>query len=319
MAQNGPLAAIAALIVVVVIAAGATGGYLYVHSKPTTTSGPRLVQLNDNVTVDYIGIYGSGPDVGKVFDTSLYSVATNNASYPKSLTYHFRGAPGNFTPLAVHVGPSTPSNGYSFAGKSFIQVVPGFWQGLEGFAGNVTHLAIVPPALGYGEPNPACFRTLPLSQQFPIFQTLQGTQFSAKYPGTLATTGASFNDPTYGWKVLILSANATSVSLENVATVGETSQSAGWPTLVTDVTSTPDGTGRITVLNELTPSEAGHIAGHAAQGPCVGSGGGTFIVTAVNPQNGTFTESFNQEVQGAILLFVVTVLNVYAPPKGLVA
>src|SRR5215472_15232248 len=110
------------VLVVVVAGAGASSAYLYYHYPPTHPSAPRAVHLGDNVTVNYAGLYGSGPEAGRVFDTSFYTVGTNDASWPKSIEFHARGSlPSNYTPLAVHVGGNTPQSGYSLGNLSFIQ------------------------------------------------------------------------------------------------------------------------------------------------------------------------------------------------------
>jgi FKBP-type peptidyl-prolyl cis-trans isomerase 2 len=318
MAETPSYLVILVVVLVVLVGAGATGAYLYLHNRPASAPTTLVVQANDNVTVNYIGIFGSGPEQGKVFDTSLYSVAINNATYPKSLQYHGRGAAANYTPLAVHVGDNTPSAGYSYAGLSFIQVVTGFWQGLLGLPGNYTRLVSVPPSLGYGSQDPSCLRTLPLTVHVPIVERMRGTNFTAMYPGVLATTGASFNDPTYGWPVLILSANQSFVTIENLPPVGWTTDHGGWPITVTNITTTANGSGQITVRNELTSSDAGLTGGHVSNGLCSSQSNGQYIISAVNFANGTYTEDFNQEVRGQTLLFAVTVVNIYAPAPTLV-
>ncbi|HUI38080.1 MAG TPA: hypothetical protein VLY85_00450 [Thermoplasmata archaeon] len=310
MAQAPSALAFVFLVAVVLVAGGAVGAYVYVHSLPVKSPAPFVVHQGDNVTVNYIGLFGSGPDDGKVFDTSLYSVATNQALFPKALQYQPRGAPGNYTALPVHVGPNTPSSGYSFNNQSFIQVVTGFWQGLVGLQGNQSHVVVVPPSLGYGPESPACLESEPLVVEVPIVVTEPGAAFAVQYPGVLATTGATFDDPTYGWPVYIFSANASSVTLENLAYVGETSSKPGWTVEVTNVNVTANGTGLITVRNEITPTDIGHLAGTVTSGRC---GSTSYIISAVNYSAGTYTKDFNREVTGQTLVFVVTVIDIYRP------
>jgi hypothetical protein len=299
------------LIVVVVVGAGTGAGYLYYKNHPAASSPPRLVQIGDNATVTYIGILGSGPEQGKVFDTSVYSVAINNATYPKALQFGFRGGPSSYTQLGVHVGHINQAN-YTLNNYSFVQVVPGFWQGLVGAPTNVTQTVVVPPALGYA--HYSCSVVRPLEVELPVFATYIGTQFQKVYPGVLATTGATFADPQYGWTVQILSANATSVSVQNLAQVGQVSHPNGWPVMVTNVTSTPNGSGQITVENELSGTDAGHIQGSSATGPtCGGQSATRYIVTDVNVTAGTYTEDFNQEVAGQTLIFLVKVVDLFPP------
>ncbi len=68
-------------------------------------------------------------------------------------------------------------------------------------------------------------------------------------------------------------------------------------------------------MNELSPAQAGHLLGTDFNGsaPCTSSNG-EFIVSAVNPAAGTYTENFNEAVTGQILIFVITVVNIYPPP-----
>jgi FKBP-type peptidyl-prolyl cis-trans isomerase 2 len=304
-------------IVLVIVAAAAGSAVLYYVQTVKPVAAPKTVALGDNVTVDYTGIFGSGPEQGRVFDTSVYSIATNDA-YPKALTFHSRGSAQNFTPLDVFVGSNAPSSGYSLGGKSFIGVVTGFWQGLIGLTGNQTRTITVPPALGYGPDNPACEATAPLTYTLPVVRTMSGGEFATLYPGQLATTGAEFADPHYGWPVLIFSANATSVTIVNQPTVGEVSDPSGWSVLVTAVQPTANGTGTITLVNQLSPSDAGHVLGHdyAGTGPCSSQAHGQFIVSAVDPAAGTYTENFNQEVQGQTLIFQVKVIDIFPPGTG---
>jgi FKBP-type peptidyl-prolyl cis-trans isomerase 2 len=303
------------LIVVVLIAAGAGTALLYFHNRPTSAKGPSIVAVGDNVTVNYIGIFGSGADSGRVFDTSLYSVASSSAAYPKSLEFSARNGAANYTPLAVHVGGHTPQSGYTLGGQSFIQVVTGFWQGLVGLQGNQTKAVVVPPALGYGPENPACIQKLPLSLQLPVLRTMAGTTFQKLYPTALAASGTEFRDPHYGWNVLILAANASFVTIENEAVAGTTSSPSGWPLLVANVSSTANGTGSITLVNELNPQSAGRIVGtdYLGTGPCSAQAHGKFIVTAVDLAHGTYTVDYNSEVTGQTLIFLVTVVNIYHP------
>lgn len=302
-----------ALVVVILVGAGIGAGILYLHFRPAAAPPVSTVAVGDNVSVNYIGIFGSGPEQGKVFDTSIYSVAVDSIGYPKALQFHLRGTAANYTPLDVHVGGSTPSGGYSLGGKNFISVVTGFWQGLVGLPGNASRSVPVPPALGYGPTNPACLAVRPLTYTVPVLVTMSGVAFSKTYPGVTAVTGAEFPDPHLGWPVVILAANASFVTVENAPPLGWTASPAGWPVTVTSVTSTANGTGAITLTNELFPSQAGHLEGtdYLGNGPCSSQASGKFIVSAVDVGGGTYTEDFNPEVQGETLIFIVTVVGIY--------
>ncbi|MFI5414988.1 MAG: hypothetical protein ACHQ16_04900 [Candidatus Lutacidiplasmatales archaeon] len=300
------------LIVVVLVGAGVGTGYLYYHNRPAAAPNTRLVEIGDNVTVSYIGVLASGPEQGKVFDTSVYQVATNNATWPKALQFGFRGAASAYTLLGVHVGTINSAN-ETLNNYSFSSVVPGFWQGLVGIPTNTSHTIVVPTSLGYAAY--PCSSVHPLQFQLPVVQTFAGKVFQATYPGVLATTGATFTDPHFGWQVVILSANSTSVTVQNIAQVGQVSHPSSWPVMVTNVSTAANGTGEITLVNELSPSQAGHIMGTSSPGLVCGGGSPStrFIISAVNLTAGTFTEDFNQEVGGQTLIFIVKVIDLFPP------
>lgn len=312
--------ALLSIVLVVVVAAGGLAGYVYYTERPMSPPVGQTVSLDDNVTVNYIGLFGSGPEAGKVFDTSIYSVATDPIGYPKSLDFQLRGDAKNYTPLPVHVGPNTPSSGYTLGNLTFIGVVTGFWQGLLGMPGNQTRTLVIPPSLGYGPESASCLVRAPLVFSVPIVQTYLGGYFLAHFPGVLAAPGAPFTDPEYGWSAIVLSANVSYVTIERLPEVGQVSYPHGWPQIVSSISPTANGSGNITVRNELTASGAGHIAGVNGTAPagCPGASS-KFIVSAVDLVNGTYTEDYNQEVQGQTLIFQVSVVNIFAKSAGTVA
>ncbi|MCI4367852.1 MAG: hypothetical protein L3K08_08875, partial [Thermoplasmata archaeon] len=150
-----------------------------------------------------------------------------------------------------------------------------------------------------------------------IVRTMPGNQFQKLYPGALAATGSQFSDPHYGWTILVLSANSSYVTIENLPHVGESASPAGWPVVVTNITATANGSGSITMVNQLGPAQAGHLLGKdfLGTGPCTSQVGGTFIVSGVDPGRGVYTADFNPqgELQGQTLIFVVTVIDDFPP------
>ena len=305
MAEPRTSPVLAIILVVIVLVAGVGGiAYLYFYEnhKSPVSSG-LIVQVGDNVTVNYIGLFAQGPQQGRVFDTSEYSVALNNASWPKALGYSPRGAESNYTPLGVHVGPNVPSGGYTLGGQTFGSVVPGFWQGLVGLPGNRTHYITVPPALGYSFVNASCYVTRELTTTFPVLVTVTPGQFAGLFPNVSATAGTVFTDPLYGWSDAILSTNSSSVTYENLPTIGATSAPNGWAVLVTNITAST-----ITLVSQLSPSQAGLVLGHGSGTFC---GSSTFIVSQVNLAAGTYVEDYNQEVSGQTLIFIVSVVDIY--------
>ncbi len=300
--QRRSFTALAILVVLAVVAGGIGAGVLAVVNSAPPGRGPATVALGDNVTVNYIGIMGSGPQIGRVFDTSIKSVALDNFSYPKTVEFTLR-ALANYTPLPVSVGPNVPSSGYNTSNLTFVGVVPGFWRGMLGLAVNQTRSITVPPALAYGSPNASCFRTAPLKYTLPVVDVVSASNFSTAYPNVTAVVGTTFVDPTYRWTDLVLSVNATAVAVENVVSAGWVASPNGWPVEVTNVTSST-----ITLVNQLNSTNVGLVSGKVTTAVCDET---QYIVSAVNETAGTYTLDYNPEVAGATLIFVVTVVKIY--------
>lgn len=292
------------LAVVVVVAAGIGAAVLYEFQKPKATASLLVVHVGDNVTVNYIGEFGSGAQKGRVFDTSIYSVSRNNASYPKSLEYTPRATRASYTPLGVHVGPNAPSSGYTIGNLTFGSVVTGFWQGLVGLPANHTQTITVPPNVGYGPLNGSCVRTEQLVVTVPVLSFVPAAQFASLYPNVSAKVGVVFADPTYGWNDTIFALNSTTVTVQALVTVGASSSPQGLPYVVTSINTTS-----IVLSSQLTPANYGLYLGHAATGGLCGKT--QFLVNSVNLAAGTFVENFNPEVQGETLDFIVTVVAIY--------
>lgn len=307
MAETRPPRTLAIVLAIIVVAAGGGGiGFLYYENHRPGPSGPLTVQVGDNATVNYIGIFGAGPQVGRVFDTSEYAVAMNDLAWPKSLLYTSRGAsPANYTPLPVYVGSTAPAAGYTVGNLTFSSVVTGFWQGLVGLPGNQTHYVTVPPSLGYSFVNRSCFVTQPLTYTKPVLVTLTPAGFASAFPSVTATPGLEFTDPLYGWPDLILTVNATAVAYENLPSLGMTTSPSGWSVAVTSITSTT-----ITLVNQLSPGQAGLVKGKSTASIC---GTTSFIVSQVNLGASTYTEDFNTEVAGQTLIFIVSVVDIFPP------
>ncbi len=306
MAQGPPsFAFLVFLVALVVIGGGVGAGLLYEHNHPKRPAGPLTVAVGDNATVNYIGFFGSGPELGKVFDTSIKSVAFDNATYPKSLQFTPR-KPSQYTPLGVHVGAKAPKGGYVIGNVTYGSVVTGFWKGLLGLAVNQSRYANVPPNEGYGPLKSSCLKTAPLVRTLPVLVTETPTQFQKDYPGIASTTGIVFADPTYGWTDTVLSSNSTAIVVDRMPTVGDTSSPYGWTMRVTDVT-----TSTITLTSELSSSSVGQVAGTIPSVTVCSST--SFLVWSVNPTNNTFVENYNHEVVGETLIFLVTVVTIVPP------
>lgn len=290
------------VVVAIIVAASAAGAGLYLYlvvNKPLPAPSPTVVQEGDNVTVNYIGIFGSGFDQGKVFDTSYLSVALDNASYPKAVSFQFRGASG-YTPLKAHVGSTTEG--------AYTSVITGFWKAMVGVSTNQTVRTVIPPAQGYGTANPANIATFPLTQETPMVTTYTTAAFGKAFSGIAAQAGAVFTDPHFGWKDVILNENTTSVTVESSPYVGEVVKPYGWPVTIENVSSTTSPNGTITMTNDLTPSSVGLYKGTNWVN------NKAFFLSNVSLSAHTYSIDYNQEVQGNTLIFVISVYSIVSSP-----
>jgi FKBP-type peptidyl-prolyl cis-trans isomerase 2 len=290
-----------AIVAIIIVAAGGGGFYVLTRTvfKGTTVTPALITKEGDNVTVNYIGIFGSGIDKGKVFDTSLLSVADDNSTFPKALSFSYRGASG-YVPLQAHVGPETYG--------SYTSLIQGFWTAMVGVPGNQTVQTVIPPAQGYGFPNPAQILTLPLVQSVPIVHVYTPAEFGTTFSGMSAQVGSTFTDPHWGWQDYVFSVNSTAVVLLYQPTVGETIHPLDWTDTVLSVSSAQGQNGNITYVNDLVPQSVGHVTGSDWL-----NGGSTYYLTDVDPAAGTYTLDFNTEVTGNTLIFDITIVNILPP------
>lgn len=107
--------------------------------------GQKPVKTGDKVSVDYTG---SLPD-GKVFDTSIESVAKENNLY----------APGKeYKPFQFTVGKG--------------KVIPGFDEGVVGMKVGETKTLTIPPEKGYGQINPMMIQVIPTIEDVPATRVI---------------------------------------------------------------------------------------------------------------------------------------------------
>jgi FKBP-type peptidyl-prolyl cis-trans isomerase 2 len=103
----------------------------------------NTVKTGDNVSVDYTGSVN-----GKIFDTSIDSVAKENNLSVSNRTYK---------PIQFTVGKG--------------QFIKGFEEGIIGMKLGESKMLTIPPEKGYGPKNPLLIQTIPVIQRVPIVRT----------------------------------------------------------------------------------------------------------------------------------------------------
>ncbi|MDD1746213.1 MAG: FKBP-type peptidyl-prolyl cis-trans isomerase [Methanomassiliicoccales archaeon] len=287
--------ALIVLIAILMVSASSVVVLLYSGSQPDHPASEVVVN-GSVVKVNYIGKL----DDGRVFDTSLWDVASNDAMYPKSLSFNLR-AQSAYTPLQFTVGAGT--------------MITGFDQGVLGMAVGETKVITVPPDEGYGDMNYSRIFTAPLLELMPVYDTTNYTIFYSLY-SEVPKAGMVVQDPFYGWDILVISADYKSdmVLLMNKPQVGQklavygepdATPSTGWYAEVVSIDSGADGgNGIIQVRNLLTSDDAGMVEGYDL------NLGMTFYVDMVDESAGTFRMNYNGELLGKTLYFTVTLLEI---------
>jgi peptidylprolyl isomerase len=238
----------------------------------------------DRVRIDYIGTY----EDGRVFDTSREAVARDNATYPKAPSFRWRAT---WEPFAFTVG----------AGEA----IQGFDRGVLGLREGDSRTLVVPPELGYGVRDPSLVESRVLEATVPVWEALTFAGFEARF-GETARDGAVYREPAWGWEVTAF-VETGAVSIRREARAGDTVRPFGsWDARVLDVDDAANGgAGRITVLHLLGPEDVDRAQGTDERG--------TFYVSAVDRQAGTFTVDYNPFNAGRTLIFQITVAEITRP------
>jgi peptidylprolyl isomerase len=294
----GAATSIIVIVLIVVLMVSASSVAVLLYSGSQTNEGPSSQQVvaGDTIEVDYIGRLADG----RVFDTSIWSVASNNALYPKSLSFTERPE-SQYTPLSFTVGAGL--------------VITGFDQGVLGMVVGQTKVIEVSPSEGYGEMNTSKLFTADLIDSQPVYVSMNASVFSSQY-SSIPQIGATVKDPLYGWDVNVISFDqqADLVVVRNMPQLGQSyavygdptaAKPTGWFAEVISVDSSANGgTGVIQVQNLLTDSDAGMIQGVST------SNGSTFIVDQVDEAAGTYRMNYNNELVGVPLYFTVTLIKI---------
>jgi peptidylprolyl isomerase len=249
---------------------------------------PARALPGDTVTVDYVGSF----EDGLIFDTSLASVAADNASRPKAFSFSWRPS---WSSLTFQIGQQPPA------------VIRGFELGVQGLAQGEQTTVSVPPDLGYGSADPAKIQTKDLLESVPVRVSMTASEFRSTY-GTDAVSGTAVKDPVWGWAATVNVAGSF-ITVTNSPVPGAIVRPYdGWDATVVSIDDGANGgEGVISVQHHLSPQQVDRV-GYAK----VTSGRReiVFVVTAVDLDAGTFTLNFNDPTRGRPLIFQITMVHI---------
>ncbi len=163
----------------------------------TITAGP--VKVGDNISINYVGTLTDG----KVFDTSIETVAMKNNIYTPGRQYK----PLNFT-----------------VGKR--EVIQGLDEGVVGMMVNDSRVLTIPPEKAYGQINPALINVVPLIENISATQTIPKvleipTQQFESVVGPGHKVGETVRIPDTNINFTILNLTSSNVSISYDLKVGD--------------------------------------------------------------------------------------------------
>jgi len=278
------------LIVLAIVSVVYWGVYGLVRPVLPSAFSPAIAENGDFIEVDYIGWFpGSAETPGRVFDTSVESIARDNVTYPKAASFSYRSGPGaSYEPLQFTMG-CTPGATCP---------LPAFQSSILGMRIGDSKIVTLSPEQAYGLPNPDSVVTRPLREEVVVTETMNETEFQGRF-ATRPVDGAIVRDIGWGWNVSVR-VSEDIVTVRHSPRLGETVQVGGrWQAQIVAIDDAANaGKGAITVLHLLTPADVNAFVAQDVRG--------NFIVVALDPVVGTYTVDYNQEVVGKTLVFELT-------------
>jgi len=201
----------------------------------------------------------------------------------------------------VHVGE--PSDG------GYTAVIEGFSDGLIGMRPGETKVITIPPEKGYGYGDPNLIETHSIIDTVNIRMEYPSSKFLYDF-GKSPEIGLVVEHPTYHWPMVVENVLDGYAIVSNQPEKGATYYTGSWYVKILDMDSSADnGNGTIKVENLITPEDAYHIKGIGT--PIMGDGQEkTFVLTDVDPQNGTYTIDYNDLTEGRTLIFMVELISI---------
>lgn len=299
-----PLRTVMTVMVALVLLAVGIIGYVVYDNSLGADASSAVVEDGDSVTLNYVGMF----EDGRIFDTSVWAMASNDALYPKSFTFTLREE-DSYEPFDMTAGLYGESGG----------TIKGFALGVIGMQLNEKRIVVVAPEDGY-EINESMLETFDLLEDVPVVETIGESAFKSLFGVTPAPmlTVAHYK---WGWDVLVTQVASGYVTFKNIPTVGEVVTPYGdpndydnpmaWECVVESYDLFyDDGVGRITVRHMLTEADTYQREG-------VDHLGASFVLWTVDEDAGTFqihksdmATGYNGEISGRTLLFEITVLEI---------
>jgi FKBP-type peptidyl-prolyl cis-trans isomerase 2 len=274
------------VLIVVLMVSASTVVILFYQGGQAEEDKSTVVEAGMTINVDYTGKLTDG----RIFDTSNYSTASNDALYPKTLSFTLQ-AKSKYVPLNFEVGGGT--------------LITGFDSAVVGMKVGQTKTVTLTPDQAYGEMDDSKLVSFSLTENVPLLVTFTSSDFQAEY-GVAPVQGMTVTDQNYGWAATVMEFNtgADRVTVKNVPTLNAEyriygDSPSGWSVLVTSIDSSSDS---ITIEHQLTNSDSDYVMGTDDVGK--------FFVTQIDTVHGTAVKNYNSELLGKTLVFIITIVSI---------
>lgn len=274
------------VLIAVLMVSASTVVILIYQGEQSEGGSSDVVEVGQTIKVNYIEKLLDG----RVFDTSLLSVANDDAAYPKTLSFTKRSN-SSYAPLSFEVG----------SGK----MISGFDEAVVGMKVGESKTVTLSPDKAYGDMDPAKLFTFQLVETVPLLETMTASEFKTEY-GVNPVKGLLVYDPFYGWEATVdgFDAQADRVTVKNVPTLDALyhiygADSVGWDIKVTGMDSNAN---LITIEHQLDEADSDMIKGL--------DGASTFFVIDVDEDSGTAVRNYNTELLGKTLVFTITIVSI---------
>ncbi len=295
---------LALVAVAVVLSIGVVGYVVYDNAQGHSTSTFDPIEIGDMVTLNYIGMFSDG----RVFDTSLPEVASDDVLYPKSLTFTLRDNE-SYAPFDMTAGKYGVDGG----------TIKGFALGVLGLTIGDTHTIEVLPEDGYAV-NPSMVETVHLTEHLNATEVMPESTFRALF--NIEPVVMDFVPHfKWMWDVLVIEVSMGVVTFKHAPATGQVvypfgdpsddDDPAGWACIVESFDPVADdGAGEVVVRHLVTEADVYTVKGMMYTGQ-------VFIVSGYDSENETFEihrsdpeTGYNGEISGRALYFKVTIIFV---------
>jgi len=295
---------LALIVAGIVVAAGAIVYVGYVNYNRIAGGEPYAIVSGDNVTLDYIGRFSDG----RVFDTSIWAVASDDANYSKSMTFNLRSNT-SYSPFPMVAGKYGPGG-----------TIKGFALGVLGLHVGDYKIVEVAPEDGYPV-DPDMVTTVNLTEIVPIVEQYSLSTFE-DYFGTEPIPLSTASHYFWNWQVQVANVSGNIVTVLNQPSVGSSvypfgdptneEDPSGWEVRVISYDPLADGgAGRVTIQHMISQEDVYNVKGSDAGGTDI------FFVSGFDATNGTFqihrsdsNAGYNAEISGRTLFFEITIIKI---------